>query len=237
MLPSQILFFLLCIARYKPTKSPLSTRLSHKKLICLFAGYLRDENSRFETRFELTYQLGGMKILSNIKKFDWSHCAKKPHFITVRYLEEARTCLGSGAFRMSVVASACALNFGLDYVLRLRRLMQEEKVQGLDKVIKRIRKYVSENPSTVLSEIPLDKCDKIRHCRNAFAHPEDFLILKQSNRPNLYTLKPKFGTRKDKEEAYIASQYNKTELKEMAEESLNIAYNVIRESLEKITLP
>ena len=171
-------------------------------------------------------------------QFDWSGVANKPHSITVRYLEEALVCLESGAFRMSVVASACALNFGLDFVLRRRRLLRKNKVPNLSKIIERIRQYVSEHPNTVLSEIPLDKCDRIRHCRNAFAHPENFLILKQSNRPNVYTLKPKFGTPKDKEEAYIASQYNKKkELKEMAEESLNIAYKVIRESLERITLP
>lgn len=146
-----------------------------------------------------------MKELNNIKKFDWSHVAKKPHFITVRYLEEARTCLESGAFRMSVVASACALNYGLAFMLRRRGLRQEEEVPVLDTVIKSIRKYVSENPSTVLSEIPLDKCDKIRHYRNAFAHPEDFLILKQSNRPNVFTLKPKFDTPKVKKDAFIAS--------------------------------
>ena len=139
---------------------------------------------------------------------------------------------------MSVVASACALNFDLAFMFASKRLRQKEKVPNLDTVIKRIRKYVSENPSTVLSQIPLDRCDKIRHHRNAFAHPEDFLIMKQSNRPNVYTLKPKLVTPKDKEEPYIASQYNKKkELKDMAEESLNIAYKVIRESLEKITLP
>jgi hypothetical protein len=180
----------------------------------------------------------GFRRLNHIKQFDWSHVAKKPHFITVRYLEEARTYLEGGAYRMSVVASACALNFGLAFMLRRRGLRQEEEVPTLDTVIKHIRKHISENPSMVLSEIPLDKCDKIRHCRNAFAHPEDFLILKQSNRPNVITLKPKFVAPEDKEEAFIASQNDKKkELRNMAEESLNIAYNVIRESLEKITLP
>lgn len=121
--------------------------------------------------------------MSNIKKFDWNHVAKAPHFITVRYLEEARTCLESGAFRMSIVASACALNFGLTFMLRRRGLIPNGgRVPKLHEVIKRIRKYVSENPNTVLSEIPLDKCDKIRHFRNAFAHPEDFLIVKPSSK-------------------------------------------------------
>jgi hypothetical protein len=50
--------------------------------------------------------VGEMKTLSNIEKFDWSHVAKKPHFITVRYLEEAQKCLEHQAFRMSIVASA-----------------------------------------------------------------------------------------------------------------------------------
>lgn len=179
-----------------------------------------------------------MKKLSNIKKFDWSHVAKKPHSITVRYLEEARTCLESGAFRMSIVASACALNFGLAFMLRRRGLMpNEEEVPNLNTVIKRIRIYVSENPSSVLSEIPLDKCDTIRHFRNVFAHPEDFLIVKPSSRKNVYTLKPKKVVSKDKEVAYVASQYDlKKKLKAMAEESLDIAYNSIREQLEKLML-
>lgn len=178
-----------------------------------------------------------MKTLSNIKKFDWSHVAKKPHAITVRYLEEARTCLESGAFRMSIVASACALNFGLAFMLRRRGLILRENVPNLDKLIKRIRKHVSENPSTVLSEIPLDKCDKIRERRNAFVHPEDFLIVKPSSRKNVYTLKPKKVVSKDKESAYVASQYDlKKKLKAMAEESFDIAYNSIREQLEKLML-
>ena len=86
-----------------------------------------------------------MKELSNTKKFDWSHVAEKPHSITVRYLEEARTCLESGAFRMSVVASACALNFGLDFVLRRRGIIRKSKVPELYKIIERIRQYVSEH--------------------------------------------------------------------------------------------
>lgn len=176
--------------------------------------------------------------LSSNKKIDRGHVAEKPHFITARYLEEARKCLERGAFRMSVVASACALNFGLAFMLRRRGLRQEEEVPKLYLVIKSIRNYVSENPHTVLSEIPIDKIDKIRHYRNVFSHPEDYLILKQSNKPNVYTLKPKFKTRfKDKEEAYIASQYDKKEkLRTMAEESFNIANSVIPKALEKIKL-
>lgn len=42
---------------------------------------------------------------------------------------------------------------------------------------------------------------------------------------------------KDKEGAYVASQYDlKEKLKPMAEESLYIAYNSIREQLEKLML-
>lgn len=171
-------------------------------------------------------------------QFDWSCVANKPPFIAVRYLEEALMCLESGAFRMSIVASACALNYGLHFVLRRRGIIRKSKVPELYKVIKSIRQYVSEHPNTALSEIPLDKCEKVRHSRNAFVHPEDYLILRQSNRPNVYTLKPKFGTPKDKEEAYIASQYDKKkELKAIAEESLETAYNSIREALEKLMLP
>lgn len=178
-----------------------------------------------------------MKTLSNTTKFDWSHVAQPPHFITVRYLEEARTCLESGAFRMSIVASACALNFGLAFMLRRRGLMTNEEVPELHRIITSIREYVFENPSTVLSEIPLDKCDKIRLCRNVFAHPDEYLILKPSSRKNVYTLKPKKVVSKDKELCYVASQYDqKKKLKAMAEESLDIAYNSIREQLEKLML-
>ena len=89
-----------------------------------------------------------------------------------------------------------------------------------------------------MSKIQLDKYEKVRHYRNAFVHPEDFLILSPSSRKNVFTLKPKRDTPKDKEEAYIASQYDrKIKLKTMAEESLNIAYNAIRESLENLMLP
>ena len=174
--------------------------------------------------------------MSNIEKFDWSHVAKKPHFITVRYLEEAQKCLEHQAFRMSIVASACALNFGLAFMLRRRGIIRTEKVPTLDKVIKKIQKYVSEKPSTVLSEISLEKCDKLRDYRNAFAHPEDFLIVKLSSRKKVYALAPKKEVSEDKENAYIASQYNLATLKTMAEESLEFAYNTIRENLEKLML-
>jgi len=172
-------------------------------------------------------------------QFDWSHVAERPHFITVRYLEEARACLESGAFRMSVVASACALNFGLDFVLRRRGIIRKSKVPELYKIIERIRQYVSQHPNTVLSAISLDKCEKVRHSRNAFAHPEDYFMVQPSSRPNVYTMKPKFFVKeKDKEEAYIASQYDtKKKLKGLAEESLETAYNTIREALEKLMLP
>jgi hypothetical protein len=146
-----------------------------------------------------------VKTLNN-KKFNWSKVAQKPHFITVRYLEEARACLESGAFRMSIVASACALNFGLAFILRRRGLMpNEEKVPNLNTVIKEIREYISDNPGTVLSKIPLDKCDRIRHFRNVFAHPEEYLIMKRSSKHNILTLKPKFDAPKDKGGAYFIS--------------------------------
>jgi HEPN domain-containing protein len=171
-------------------------------------------------------------------QFDWSGVANNPPSIAVRYLEEASICLESGAFRMSVVASACALNFGLDFVLRRRGLVNRKRVLELDKIIKKIRQYVSAHPNTVLSEIPLDKCEKVRYSRNAFAHPEFYLVLKPASRWNVYTLKPKFPVEKDKEEAYIASQYDeKKKLKAIAEESLETAYNSIREALEKLMLP
>jgi len=172
-------------------------------------------------------------------QFDWSGVAKRPHFMTVRYLEEAKTSLESGAFRMSVVASACALNFGLDFVLRRRGLVRKREVLGLHEVIETIRQYVSEHPNTVLSEIPLDKCEKVRHSRNVFVHPEDYLTVQPSSRPHVYTLKPKFAVRdKDKEEAYISSQYDKKqELKALAEEALETAHNSIREALRKLMLP
>ena len=139
---------------------------------------------------------------------------------------------------MSVVASACALNHGLDLVLRQRGLVTTRKLLTLDQIITKIRNYVSKNPSSVMAQIQLDNYDKVRHYRNAFVHPEGFLILTPSFRKNVFTLKPKRDTPKDKEEAYIASQYDKkTKLKTMAEESLNIAYNTIRESLENLRFP
>jgi len=178
-----------------------------------------------------------VKTLGNFI-FDKSHVAASPHFITVRYLEEAWTCLESEAFRTSVVASACALNFGFTFMLRRRGLIPNEAdLPTLNNVIEKIREYVSENPSTVLSEIPLDKCDTIRHWRNAFAHPEDFLILKPSSKKNVLELQPKKTVSKDKANAWVASQYDlKNKLKAMAEESFDIAYNSIREQLEKLKL-
>ena len=68
-----------------------------------------------------------MKTLSNIKKFDWGHVAQNPPAISVRYLEEAKTCLEQEAFRMSVVASACALNYGLVFILQKRGLTKAKK--------------------------------------------------------------------------------------------------------------
>ena len=176
--------------------------------------------------------------MSNIKKFDWSHVAQSPPSISVRYLEEANICLEQGAFRMSVVASACALNYGLDFVLRIRGLVNTKKVLTLHQIIGKIKQCVSEYPFTVLSQIQLDKLETVNFYRNAFAHPENFLILKRSSRINVYEMKPKMDSPKDKGEAYIASQYDlKKKLKPMAEESLDFAYNTIREALEKITLP
>jgi len=172
-------------------------------------------------------------------QFDWNGVANKPPFIAVRYLEEALTCLEREAFRMSVVASACALNYGLHFVLPLRGLARAtERVMSLQEVIEEIKRHISVHSSTALAEIPLDKCERVMHFRNAFAHPEEYLILKPSSRRNVYTLKPKFGTVKDKEEAFVASQFNKKKkLKAIAEESLDVAYNTIKEALTKSNQP
>ena len=116
--------------------------------------------------------------------------------------------------------------------------MTTRKLLTLNEIITTIREYVSRNPSSILSQIQLENYDKVRHYRNAFAHPEEFLIMTPTLRKNVYTLKPKRDTAKDKEEAYIASRYDrKIKLKTMAEESLNIAYNGIREALENLMLP
>jgi len=171
-------------------------------------------------------------------QFDWSSVPRKPPPIVEYYLDEAVICKKHEAFRMSVVASACALNFGLDFVLRERGLVSEKRVLSLNEVIQEIKKQVSKYPNTVLSEIPLDKCEQVKQHRNAFAHPEEFLEVKPSSRTRHYTLKPKFNTDKEKGRAYVASQGNmKASLKTMAEEALEIAYNSIKEALEKNLLP
>ena len=171
-------------------------------------------------------------------QFDWSSVPRKPPSIVEYYLEEALICYEYEAFRMSVVASACALNFGLDFVLRERDLVSKKRVLSLNEVIQEVKKQVSKSPNTVLSEIPLDKCEEVMHYRNAFAHPEEFLEVKPDSRLHYYTLKPKFNTDKEKGRAYVASQGNmKASLKAMAEEALEIAYNSIKEALEKNLLP
>jgi len=171
-------------------------------------------------------------------QFDWSSVPNKPPSIMEYYLEEASICLERKAYRMSVVASACALNFGLDFMLRQRGLVSKRRVLSFNEVIQEVKKQISKHSNTVLSEIPLDKCEEVMHYRNAFAHPEEFLKVKPDSRPHYYTLKPKFKTDKEKGRAYVASQGNiKATLKTMAKESLEIAYNSIKEALEKVLLP
>lgn len=143
------------------------------------------------------------------------------------------------AYRMSVVASACALNFGLDFALREKGLVSEKRLLKLDEAIRIVEKQVRKHNSKMLSARSLDECKKVRKLRNAFAHPEKYLEVKpSSHRPHYYTLKPAFTTVKEKKEAFIASQLNvKRRLKKLAEESFDITVNSIKEALENLLLP
>lgn len=154
------------------------------------------------------------------------------------YLSEARISLNQKAYRMSVIASACALNFGLDLVLRHRNLVNKTRLTSLNEAIEKIEKQISAHSSKMLSGISIKKCKKVMHYRNAFAHPEDYLELKPSSRPDSYVFKPKFGTEPEKKQAYEASQFDlEKKLEQMAKESLEITYNSINEALGNWNLP
>ena len=141
---------------------------------------------------------------------NWGSVPKNSPSIVDFYLEEANKCLEQGAYRISVVASACALNFGLDFVLRERKLVKDGRVLSLNKVIEKIKEQSA--PQRVIND-----CEKVMHYRNAFVHPEDYLEVQPSSRPNYYTLEPKFTTVTEKKDAYVASQMNATRtLKMMA---------------------
>ena len=170
--------------------------------------------------------------------FNWGSVPKQPPSIIEYYLREATICLNRGAHRMSVVASACALNFGLDFVLRQRNLVSKRRLLSLNKAIEKVEQQVSVHHSKMLSKSSIEKCKKVMHYRNAFAHPEDYLEVKPSSRPHLYTLKPKFATELEKKQAYEASQLHmRKELKTMAKESFEITFNSIKEALENLLLP
>ena len=170
--------------------------------------------------------------------FNWGSVPKQPPSIIEYYLREATICLNRGAHRMSVVASACALNFGLDFVLRQRNLVSKRRLLSLNKAIENVEQEVSVRHSKMLSKSSIEKCKKVMHYRNAFAHPEDYLEVKPSSQPHLYTLKPKFATEPEKKQAYEASQlYMRKELKKMAKESFEITFNSIKEALENLLLP
>lgn len=158
--------------------------------------------------------------------------------IVERYLSEARICLNQQAYRMSVIASACALNFGLDLVLRHRNLVNKTRLLDLNEAIEEIEKQNSDHSSKMLSEVSIEKCKKVMHYRNAFAHPEDYLELKPSSRSDYYVFEPKFGTVPEKKQAYQASQLDlKKALRAMAEESLEITCNSINDALKNWNLP
>lgn len=167
---------------------------------------------------------------------NWGFVPREP--MIEFYLSEARICLNREAYRMSVIASACALNFGLDLVLRHRNLMKKTRLASLNEAIEEIEKQISTHSSKMLSEISIEKCKKVMHYRNAFAHPEDYLELKPSSRPNFYHFEPRFETEPEKKQAYEASRLNLTEkLKTMAKESLEITCNSINEALVNWNLP
>lgn len=140
---------------------------------------------------------------------------------------------------MSVVASACALNLGLDFVLREKELADRKRVLSLNEAIRKVEEQVFQHNSKMLSRSSLEGCKKVMKHRNAFAHPEKYLGVKPSNqRPGYYTLKPTFATVKEKKEAYVASQADmEKRLKKMADESFEIAFSSIKETLENLQLP
>ena len=163
--------------------------------------------------------------------FDWGSVPRKPPSMVDHYLVEANECLEHGAYRMSVVASACAMNLGLDFVLREKTLVKGKRVLSLNEVIEKI-KGQSYAPQGIM-----DNCEKVMHHRNAFAHPENILELQPSSRRDYHTLKHKFITEKEKNEAYIASQFDTKRLKTIAEESREITINTIKEALDCLLLP
>lgn len=200
------------------------------------------EKSRWKLRaryFNKTLILNGTGEGSYVQFFNWGSVPKQPPSIIEYYLREAIICLDQEVYRMSVVASACALNFGLDFVLRERKLVGKKRVLSLDGVIGKVEKQVLDHNSKMLSKSSLRNCIKVRERRNAFVHPEKYLEVTPSIRgSHFYTLKPSFTTTQEKKEAYTASQANmKRQLKTIAQETLEIAFNSIKEALENLLLP
>lgn len=144
------------------------------------------------------------------------------------FLREARSCFSSKAYRMAVVAAATSTHVGIYFILLdVGEFDQSKRLPSFSEVLCKARKRKDINTSI------LDDAEWLMHTRNAFAHPEDWLITESTPIPNKFgiawfdtTVKTKYkiepkNARKAKASAFIAScNNNLMSLRKMAESAI-----------------
>lgn len=145
--------------------------------------------------------------------------------LTNYFLREARSCFSSKAYRMAVVAAATSTHLGIYFVLLdAKEFDQDRRLPSFSEVINKAREV------GLLKASILDDAEWLMNTRNAFAHPEDWLITESAPIPNnfgvawfettfktKYKLEPK-EIEKTKAQAFMACCSNNLRvLREIAE--------------------
>ena len=159
--------------------------------------------------------------------------------LTSYFLREARSCFSSKAYRMGVVAAATSTHLGIYFILLdAGEFDQSRRLPNFSEVIHKARER------SLLKASILDDAEWLMHTRNAFAHPEDWLITGSTPIPNQfgiawfettfkikYKLEPK-EVMKAKASAFMASCLNNLRiLREIAESAIQKTEKILMSAL------
>lgn len=103
--------------------------------------------------------------------------------LTNYFLREARSCFSSRAYRMAVVAAATSTHLGMYfYLLTTGHYDQSDRVPSFSQVISKAR------DEQVFRGDILKDAEWLMNTRNAFAHPEDWIITESTPVPNKFDI-------------------------------------------------
>lgn len=103
--------------------------------------------------------------------------------LTNYFLLEARSCFSSRAYRMAVVAAATSTHLGMYFhLLVTRHYDPSDRVPSFYEVISKTR------DEQVFREDILKDAEWLMNTRNAFAHPEDWIITESTPVPNKFDI-------------------------------------------------